>query len=123
LWDNDALVSLAGLDAVWFMGMIEIWGNDALVTLDALGAVTWCGGMIITDNTALPTCEATNLQDRLTALGYDPFTEIFGNDDTGTCDQPPPPSAAVAAAFADSLSTFDAVELPLSALFGPEHHE
>ena len=87
---NAALTNLDGLNGVTSIGgSLSVGGNAALTNLDGLDALTELGPELqVTDNTVLPTCEATLLEDRLVALGWDGGggAYIWGNDDAGVCE-------------------------------------
>jgi len=85
--DNDALLSLRGLDGVGgVLRSLHIEGNGALFTLDGLGSVDVVAHeLVVIDNPQLPNCEAEELRDRLNP----DTTEISGNDEVSPCDPCP----------------------------------
>ncbi|HXJ20713.1 MAG TPA: hypothetical protein VMT03_10800 [Polyangia bacterium] len=79
-----SLVTLAGLENVRTVTLLDLDGDSALVSLHALSALRTANLINIEGNTSLPTCEAKWLVSRIKAPANAVFIITY-NDDSGTC--------------------------------------
>lgn len=90
IYNSYSLESLAGLEALTTIGSyFRISGNTVMTTIANLESLDYIGTSSVLDiynNAHVPTCEAENLRDHLKAMGWTGTANIFGNDNTATCE-------------------------------------
>ena len=83
---NSSLRNLDGFAALTSVGGdFSIGDNDTLTNLNGLAGLTSVGLLRIWANNRLPTCAAEALVAQLRAHGWRGSSEVWGNNDSGTC--------------------------------------
>lgn len=92
IWQTTALTDIDGLVSVYYVGgNLQIGqffaGNQVLEDLDGLVHLTTLdGNLSVVMNPVLPTCAAEELEQQLIDNGWTGTSDIWGNDDLGSCD-------------------------------------